>query len=542
MTWRKWLSPGVGVPSWTLALTVALVWYALRYGSNAPVMDEWDVAPELRQFARDGRVGEWVLMRHNEHRYPAARLLYAAVMAATGYDFRAGMVASAMLLGAAAAVFARAAARARGRPAWGDLIVPALLLNFGASFNVLMGYQVAFSLFVLAAAAAAWVVVADLPGRRGDLAAGAALAGLAANGMPGLLLAGPLTVWAAWRAAFGPARGSWRGVVAAGLPLAAVAAYGLWAAAGTERSADPATRLPGWRDHATAAAQFLSMGLGNWVVESDWGTLGRLTVAGYAAAGLGLAAAIARRPADRAAALGLAAILLGVVGMACGVAWGRGCGLVERYTSPAAVGLVVAWLAAARWLPLPTLADGLAVVAAALLVWVNADSGQRFAQVHRMYYREFEDGVRAGLPPSFAADRFRGPLGNGDFRARVEAFRDLGFATFRDLPPEPAVVAVPVTPGGPPGFALPVLPGGRKVVGVRVTYETRRDVAWQQLTVAWTGPAGARSAAVYPHGRAGPQSSSFYVADAPTEARLEVADTGSGLAVTRVEWLVAAGE
>ena len=122
------------MPFWVALLTAALVWYALRYGSNAPVLDEWDLAPRLRQCVRDGTVGAWAFERHNEHRYPAARLLYAALMAATGYDFRSGMVASALLLGAAALVFARAAARAR--PAWADLIAPALLLNHGASFNV----------------------------------------------------------------------------------------------------------------------------------------------------------------------------------------------------------------------------------------------------------------------------------------------------------------------------------------------------------------------------------------------------------------------
>ena len=540
MPWRKWLSPGFGVPFWTALLTGALVWYALRYGSNAPVMDEWDVAPELRQHLRDGRPLEWVLQRHNEHRYPAARLLYAALMAATGYDFRSGMVASALLLGAAAAVFARAAARARGRPAWADLIAPALLLNFGASFNVLMGYQVAFSLFVLAAAFAAWVVVADWPGRRGDLAASAALVALALNGMPGLLLAAPLTGGAAWRAACGRPRATWARGPTAWLPLAAVVVYGLWSAAGTERSADPSTRLPGWGVRAVAAGQFLSMGLGNWVIDSDWDTLGRLMGLGYAAVGLALGAVLARRPADRGVALGLGALLLGVVGMAGGVAWGRGCGLIERYTSPAAVGLAVAWVAAARWLPLPRPASALGVVAAAGLVGLNAGPGERFAQVHRMYYREFEDSVRAGLPPSFVADRFRGPLGNEQFRERVEAFRDLGFATFRDLPPEPPMTAVPVAVGGPPGFALAVLPGGRKVLGVRVTYETQSDAPWQQLTVTWTGPAGVRSAAVYPHPRRGVQSSSFPVNDAPTVARFEAAHPECGLAVTGVEWLVAA--
>ncbi len=538
MPWRKWLSPGFGVPFWTALLTAALVWYALRYGSNAPVMDEWDVAPELRQHLREGRPVEWVLRRHNEHRYPAARLLYAALMAATGYDFRSGMVASALLLGAAAHAFARAAAVARGRPAWADLVAPALLLNFGASFNVLMGYQVAFSLFVLAAAFAAWVVVIDRPGRRGDLAASAALVALALNGMPGLLLAAPLSAWAAWRAGCRSPRALWGRAATAWLPLAAVAAYGLGSAAGMERSADPSTRLPDWGVRAVAAAQFLSMGLGNWVIDADWGTLGRLVGLGYAAAGLALAAAFARRPADRGVALGVGALLLGVVGMAGGVAWGRGCGLIERYTSPAAVGLAVAWVAAARWLPLPRVADALGVAAAAGLVWLNADSGERFAQVHRMYYRELEDAVRAGLPPSFVADRFRGPLGNEHFRGRVEAFRDLGFATFRDLRPEPPTTAVPVAVGAPPGFALAVLPGGRRVVGVRVTYETQRDVTWQQLTVTWTGPAGVRSAAVYPHPRRGEQSSSFFVNDAPTDARFEAAHPECGLAVTRVEWLV----
>ena len=80
----------------------------------------------------------------------------------------------------------------------------------------------------------------------------------------------------------------------------------------------------------------------------------------------------------------------------------------------------------------------------------------------------------------------------------------------------------------------------RAIEAQQLELERQRDAAWQQLTLTWAGPAGAKSSAVYPHPRRGEQSSSFYVDDAPTDARLEVAHPESGLAVTRVEWLVAA--
>lgn len=547
MSWRKWFAAELGVPVVTVALTMVLIGYALRFGCNAPVMDEWDVTPQLRASVRDGRVVEWVLTRHNEHHYPAARAVYATVMAAAGYDFRWGMVVSAGALGAASLVFAAAARRVRGRAAWADLVVPALLLNWGAGFNVLMAYQVAFTLAVSAAAFAAWVVVSDRGGRRWDLAASLALVALTLNGTAGLCLAAPFAGWVLWRSARSPRRWAWT-TSAVYLPVAAVAAYGVWAVAGGERAAVPPTRGASVAQFAAPAAQFLAMGLGTWVTASNWPAVAGFTVAGYAGLALALARAVAFRPADRLAALGLGALVLGTLGMAAGVAWGRGGGLVERYASLSAAGLAVGWLVVCRWVPgsPPWNVGGLA--AAVALVAANAGPGERLGKVHRMYYRELEASVRAGLPPSFAADRFRGPLFGADrFRDRLEELRDLDFATFRELPPEPPTVVLlaahfdPPRPpdSGPAAVALPVPPGGgRKLLGVRVGFETDRDAPWLQLRVAWTGADGfQKMSTVYPRPGRGAQTTTFYLDDRVSLASVETLCPEFGFRVTRVEWL-----
>ena len=118
MHWNKLLSPALGVLFWTAVLTVALLAYQNKFGSDIPVADEWDIAPHLRQTVNRGDVLGWLALRHNEHYYPLSRAVYATMMVATGYDFHSGMVASVLALGCAAWLFASAARRRRGFALW----------------------------------------------------------------------------------------------------------------------------------------------------------------------------------------------------------------------------------------------------------------------------------------------------------------------------------------------------------------------------------------------------------------------------------------
>lgn len=545
MSWRTFVSPQFGVPFWVAVLTVALFAYQNKFGSNIPVADEWDVTPHLRQCVNANRVPQWVATRHNEHYYPLARAVYAAVMVASGYHFHSGMIASVLALGLAALTFVSAARRLRGCALWADLLIPALLLNWGAGDNVTMGYQLAFTLEVLAAAFAVWVVVSDRGGRRWDVAATFAAVGLALNGVAGLLAAAPLLGWVLYRSERSHAPRWWKAAVS-DLPTAAVVAYGLWATGGGDRTPGLSSPVQSPVQLSHATGQFLAVGFGTCVVTGNWLAPAGVAVAIYGACGVVLTRRVLTRPAGRAGALGLAAILVGVFGMAAGVGWGRGFGLVERYVSLSAVGLGTAWLVLSRGLPNSRLVNAMGVVAAVVLFAVNVTPGDHFGQVRRMYCRELEESVREGLPPSCVADRFRGPLfDNPRFGEKLGLLRDLGFATFSDLPAEPVAVAVegPPPTAGVVGSPLSLLsPAGRRVFAVRFTYETAADVGWQQLTFSWTGADGTpRRSAVYPSLRRGAHASTIYVNDAVAAAHLSVGTPEAGLTVARVEWLCAAG-
>ena len=544
MPWNKLLSPALGVPVWTAVLTVALLAYQNKFGSNVPVADEWDIAPQLRQSVDRGEVLGWLALRHNEHYYPLSRAVYAAVMVASGYDFHSGMVASVLALGGAAWLFASAARRRRGYAVWADLLLPALVLNWGAGDNVTMGYQLAFTLEVLSSAFAVWVVVADRGGRRWDAAAAFALVVLALNGVAGLLAAAPLLGWVLYRASRSPSPRWWK-LAAAYLPAAAVVSYGVWAIVGGDRAAGLPSAIDSPSQFLSVAGQFLAVGLGTFVITEDWRGPAAVALTVYVAAAAVLARDFATRPADRAVAVGLAAVLLGVLGMAAGVAAVRGGGLVERYATLSAVGLATAWVSLSRGLPSSALVNGAGVVAAVVLFVVNVLPGDHFGQVRQMYCRVLEGSVREGLPPSCVADRFRGPLFDQDhFRGRLELLRDLGFTTFKDMQPEPVAVAVvgerPAAGVIEAPLALPTPADRRKVFAVRVSYAVADDVAWQQLTLTWTGTGGVpKRSSVYPSRRRGPQSSTFYVNDAVAAAHLAVGRPEAHLSVVGVEWLYA---
>lgn len=529
----------------TLALAAAAGGYVLRFGSNAPNADEWDLLPAV---LADRFPWPWLAEHHNEHRYPLGRLLWAGMVRAGGFDFRPPMLLTVGLLTLASVLLADAARRVRGGASAGDLLLPALLLHWGHGFNLLFGYQAAFALFALGLAGVAWAAVRDRPW------AGAGFATLAVTaGGFGLAAAPPLAGWLLWEARRRP------GLL---LPAAGLVGYAGWVAATLPADAAPGgtaavTRPGSVAELLAAAGGFLGVSLGRWTIPPlGWGRVAGplVAVAVYSLACAGLVR-LARRRDARAA--GIAAALLTAVAAGLAVGWGRGAGLADRFVTPSAAGLAVAWVAVAALRP-----PGWAGVAAAVvLVGLNLGPGFRYGLDAWGTVKRLEADLRAGLPAEYLAGRHGGTpmvMVGGRMADGLRRLRDAGAGPFRGLVADPPLAAVPAggplpftlvapvaafLPGGPPPPRLPLAAPGRPVDGLRLHIHQGYLMGYQAVRVHWRDRATGRPGFTDLRPLAGPgwSSAAGPVGADPAEVWLEPLCPMLGLTVESAEWLVPAG-
>ena len=143
---RTWAAGGV----WGL-WSIAVIWTAVfiaRHGHNLPANDEWAFVSIT--YASWADKFEWLGERHMEHRFPLARAVFLGLLEATGHDYRAGMWMTLGLFAATAATLILAARRLRGHTSLADAAFPFLFLHVGHTENLLMGYQIVFTITVLA--------------------------------------------------------------------------------------------------------------------------------------------------------------------------------------------------------------------------------------------------------------------------------------------------------------------------------------------------------------------------------------------------------
>lgn len=173
--------------AWAI-MTVADLGLVARYGQNVPLADDWYLV------SRDHwSVTYWGWNTlHNEHRLPLPRGIIVELHRLTGMDFRAAMVLSVVLLALAAAVLARAAAGIRGRASGADAFFPLVLMSWAHAENLLMSWQVQFTLSVALASVALAAIATR--SRRWFWPAGVCLLLLPLCGTNGLLFALPLSV------------------------------------------------------------------------------------------------------------------------------------------------------------------------------------------------------------------------------------------------------------------------------------------------------------------------------------------------------------
>lgn len=532
------------------ACAVAAGWLVTTKGSaESPTKDEFAV---LAGYVETPTLSGWLFAHHNEHRYPLGRAVWAAVLEATGFNFRAGMYVNVGLHTAAAVLLMWAVRGRRGRASVADAVIPVLLLHWGHTHNLLYGYQLVFAVCVYGLAG--WVWAAGRVARDGGtgwlIAAGGYATAVVLSGGFGLVFTPLFVAWLAhtvWKRPR-PAQ-----LVAAAFAVAWVG-YGAWvwltAPPGVTALPD---RSPG--KFLLHTVQFLACGVGDpavpypleWPAAIVWAA-----AAGLYAAALG---ALVRRPPGTAFKSALALAVVGVVLLGAASAYARGYGLAARLVTPSAAGLCVCWVATGSRERVPWPATMLALAVAGGVYWVNMDSGVREAYYTRLVLDELTEDVKGGMSPEFVEGRYGSAtpvlMYHGTARC-VRALRNARIGVFAQCGPDVPFDAVPIDgvglpweidcgaaevhAGNPPRLPLPY--PGRLVVGVRLRVRTVVASGWRKLRLVWrdTRTGTEHREWVYPPWMPAETNVAFPIDGVPTAIWVE-AGSDLKLTIEAAEWL-----
>lgn len=389
----------------------ALVWTAVfvaRHGHNLPAYDEWAFVSISYSSLEDQF--KWLGARHMEHRFPLARYVFLAQLGLTGHDFRAGMWLTVGLLAGTAGLLTLAARRLRGHTALADCAFPLLFLHAGHTENLLMGYQIAFTITVFALAGFALVVARskDAPPGRSAAWGAACLFVVANGGWLGLIFTPWMGMWTAWHAwkASGDRGRRW-GSSAVVLAVAVYAGWSSWVLLEVMKDGTARAEAAGLAARIRAIAEVTGIGLGPGIgVFFSLPTIGWVLVGVQILTVVALAVIGVRRPEERAVAFGLVAIMLGVWLFALGIGYSRGSGYASRYTTFTALGVVVPFLLLARYVPWAEWpAAVLAITTAVFVVPQNAKHAKYQGAVLDERHQSIVADIRTGMPMDVLADR-----------------------------------------------------------------------------------------------------------------------------------------
>ncbi len=550
----------------TIIFCLGAGYFVTKQGSpTLPVHDEWGL---YAQYLTQEPV-EYLFSHHNEHRYPVSKLLWAVGLKATGDNFRAPMYMTVGLLTAAAVLFQWTARRVRGFTHPIDALSAVVLLHWGHSTNLLMGYQVGFVWVVYAVAGWAWCGVNWGSNRRTLWAWGSALYAVAVvpTGGFGVIFTPAVVGWLGVLAVVHLREKRWASAVGFVLLALAAGSYTAWIVVTTPPITTPVIDpISHPEQMAAGTARYLGGALGYWDKEHDngpvrwWITVA--VVAVYLAAARVAGGWLFARGSDRRVVGGVLLLLLAstvLVGIVTTRTRGEHC-VGRRFATPSAVGLAVAVVIAGgavrtgRWGSVAA-AVGVLAVGGGLMFLTN-----EHARRHGFNIRTSHDGIvddlDAGTPPTVLSGRHGGSFGvivGDDLKAYAVMYKRLGVRGFRDAPDDPPFAPVPVS-----GVELPI---GLGNPDIRMPYQVFREVKlpqpppgaiavrWrtmlvvplehqQRLTCTWTDPATgeARSSVAYPNSIHLPTHLVFTFAGRPTDLTVSGAD---GLyAIEAMEWLV----
>jgi hypothetical protein len=423
-------------------LSVGLVSYVWLVNDDFPIADDLHLVAVYT--GHQPVTASWLWEQYNEHRLPLPKLLLVLAGAATGHDYRAGVLLSALTLSALAALMIRAAARLRGGLIFADAFFPLVLLHWGQSETLLISYAVNLVASTALVGMALVIVVGlrGLPTLRQGLLFGLCLLVLPLSGSSG---AGPvpaLAVWltvaavACWRS--GTLAGRRDGALMMALALTAVALLACYLL-----SLDRPPRRISMLTVGRASAEFLTAALGPGG-ERLWPPSGP-KVWPYSGLLMGLLALLTlfklahdwrADPGGRLRTLGFLCVGGAMVTLALGIGWSRGSGFETRYVTVAAPVLCLAYFVS-RTAPRPAVARWLFFLMAALLV-VNTGFGVWRGKLRRERMHERQADVASGMTPDDFAKKWSGEIfmagGEAGLAERLEMLRQAGQGPYKATP------------------------------------------------------------------------------------------------------------
>jgi len=513
----KTSDPGAGIFVWSVwgAVLATALFYALLFGADVPLWDDYAVVPQL--CGRAPVDAAWLWSQHSEHRIPLARVVLLTVFRLDGADPRPVMALNAALLGAAAAALLVAAGRSPEGRRYSDAFLPLVMLGPAHHENLLWAIQITY-VAPAALLCFALSLVATSGGRPGVGRCGLValcLAILPLCNAGGLLMVPPLAIWLGAAAV-----GHWRSdrpggrrrallIAAATAPALILVALYLRGYVKPSHHAAPGGLVASLR----ATAQFLATALGS-PGTTLWPFSGLIVAGGMIGAFATLVWTWFARPADRWSVGGALCAFGAVAALAVATGWGRSgegpsAGLQPRYATLAAPALAVVYLAFARFGPrgLRGLVPMYIFAGFCVLVWPSAQEALRGGNVAKENSIRFHGDLTAGEPlyrlvrrhvpwmhPSQAATR--------DY---LEMLRASGVGKFRAIRPDPPfeqrrlelnptdvrlarwnnqegeIIAQGVDP-----WVRFDLPAPARVAGVRVRYDHHNDDgAPARFRLAW---------------------------------------------------------
>lgn len=404
------------------AMVLAGLWFVGQRGFWLPWRDDYGYVVKVVA-GNQPLTPSWLWESYGDNRIPLAKTMSAALLPASGWDFRAGAFANVVALGAVAFASLWVAARIRGRPSCADAVFPLLLLSWSQwetlAWSILLPWVVAevvlLSLLLLIASRRRY----ETP-TMALLAAGV-IAFLPVLGPSTLAYVPALAVWLGylalhlWKKPTGQSRLL---AVTVGVFLAIALALVVLYFAGFELEAFWHARVEQTSQDDSGAWLGALIRLASMALATDtvsylsvaerslplWVYAGVLLLGYYASAAVLLCRAWWRLPADRLRAAGLLLLLAGsaCLFLALDKVRGHGDGVfgVARYAGFAMTPLVCALYAWALYGPrrLARVLQTALCLAACALLPLNMECGWRATSQVCQVLQSFADDLNAGMP------------------------------------------------------------------------------------------------------------------------------------------------